>query len=208
MAPLLIDHGCWSSWRVALLGQAAFSSKVAHLLTVEAWKVAGGKLLWWHDGSLLRQWSRGMIELLLLLLLLCLLLLELPQLELWAIAPILPLLWSTQLTPRWGIHHAVLWRSTARSTAASGSRHHPLPLFLIGLSNSHHHPFLVDGCTRQLIVRQAGEMYQALLQMDGEPCTVHVGLLFIRVNVICAILSQGVELSRVVKYTVVPLLKV
>jgi hypothetical protein len=44
--------------------------------------------------------------------------------------------------------------------------------------------------------------------MDGEPCTVQVGLLFIRVNVVCAILSQGVELSRVFEYTVVPLLKV
>jgi hypothetical protein len=44
--------------------------------------------------------------------------------------------------------------------------------------------------------------------MDGEPCMVHVGLLFICVNVVCAILSQGVELSHVVEYTVVPLLKV
>jgi hypothetical protein len=51
-------------------------------------------------------------------------------------------------------------------------------------------------------------VYQALLQMDGEPCTVLVGLLFIRVNVVCAILSQGVELPHVVKYIVVPLLKV
>jgi hypothetical protein len=44
--------------------------------------------------------------------------------------------------------------------------------------------------------------------MDGEPCTVQVGLLFICVNVVCAILSQGVELSRVFEYTVVRLLKV
>jgi hypothetical protein len=51
-------------------------------------------------------------------------------------------------------------------------------------------------------------MYQALLHMDGEPCMVQVGLLFIRVDVVCAILSQGVELPRVVAYTVVPLLKV
>jgi hypothetical protein len=51
-------------------------------------------------------------------------------------------------------------------------------------------------------------MYQALLQMDGEPCTVQVGLLFIRVDVVCAILSQGVELPHVVEYTLVPLLKV
>jgi hypothetical protein len=53
-----------------------------------------------------------MVELLLLLL--WLLLLELPQLELWVTAPILLLLWSTQLTPRWGAH-AVLGRSTART---------------------------------------------------------------------------------------------
>jgi hypothetical protein len=53
MAPLLITHGCQSSRRVALLRQAAFSSKVAHLPIVEAWKVVGGKLLWWPDGSLL-----------------------------------------------------------------------------------------------------------------------------------------------------------
>jgi hypothetical protein len=59
----------------------ALSSKVARLLKVEASKVAGGKLLWWPDGSLLRRWGRGTIELLLLLLL-WLLLLELSQLEL------------------------------------------------------------------------------------------------------------------------------
>jgi hypothetical protein len=70
-------------------------SEVAHVPTVEAWKVDGGKLLWWQDGSLLWQWSRGMVELLLLLLLL-----ELPRLELCVMAPILLLLWSTQLTPR------------------------------------------------------------------------------------------------------------
>jgi hypothetical protein len=55
MALLLIDHGCWSSRRVALLGQMAFSSKVTHLPVVKAWKVDGGKLLWWPDGSLLWQ---------------------------------------------------------------------------------------------------------------------------------------------------------
>jgi hypothetical protein len=162
MAPLLINHGCWSSRRDALLGQAAFSSEVAHLPTVEAWKVAGGKLLWWPDVSLLRWWSRGTVELLLLLLL-RLLLLKLPRLELWVMAPILLLMWSMQLTPKWGIHHAVLCRSTARTTAASGSRHHNLPLFLIGLRNGLHHPLLVDGYTHQLVVQQAGEMCQVLL---------------------------------------------
>jgi hypothetical protein len=100
MAPLLIDHGCRSSQWVVLLGLATFSCKVAHLPAAEAWEVAGRKLLWWPDCSLLLQWSRGTIELLLLRLLL----LELSQLELWTIAPILLLLWSTQLTPRWGIH--------------------------------------------------------------------------------------------------------
>jgi hypothetical protein len=142
MAPLLIGHRCWSPRQVALLGQAAFSSEVAHLPAVKAWKVVGGKLLWWPDGSLLWWWSRGIVELLLLRLLL----LELPRLELWVMAPILLLLWLMQLTPRWGIHHAVLHRSTARATAASGSRHHRLPLFLIGLSNGLRHPLLVDGC--------------------------------------------------------------
>jgi hypothetical protein len=101
MDPLLIDHGCRNSWRVASLGQAAFSSKVAYLPAVEAWKVASRKLLCWPDGSLLRQWCRGTVELLLLLL-------ELSLFELWAMAPILLMLSSMQLTPRWGIHHAIL----------------------------------------------------------------------------------------------------
>jgi hypothetical protein len=83
---------------------------VAHLPEVEAWKVAGRKLLWWPGGSLLWRWGRSIVELLLLLLL-RLLLLKLPWLEMWAIAPILLLLWSTQLAPRWGIHHVVLGRS-------------------------------------------------------------------------------------------------
>jgi hypothetical protein len=82
-----------------LLGQAAFSSEVAHLPTVETWKVVGRKLLWWPDGNLLRRWSRGTVKLLLLLLLRQLLL-ELPRLELWAMAQILLMLWLTQLTPR------------------------------------------------------------------------------------------------------------
>jgi hypothetical protein len=80
--------------------------------------------------------------------------------------------------------------------------------FLIDLSNGLHHPLLVNGCTCQLVVRQARETHQALLQMDGESCTVQVDLLFICVDVVCAILSQGVELPRVVEYTMVPLLKV
>jgi hypothetical protein len=51
-------------------------------------------------------------------------------------------------------------------------------------------------------------MHQALLQMDGEPYMIQVGLIFICVNVVCAILSLGVQLPRVVEYTMVPLLKV
>jgi hypothetical protein len=155
-----------------------------------------GSLPWW--------WVRSMVDLLLLLLSL----LESPSLELWVIAPILRLLWLMQLTLMWGIHHAVLGRSTARTTTASRSMHHLLSLFLIGLSNSLHHPLLVDGCTCQLIVRQAREMHQALLQLDGEPCIIHVGLLFICVDVVSPVLSKSVELPRVVEYTMVPLLKV
>jgi hypothetical protein len=152
MAPLLVYHGCRSSRRVALLGRAAFPSKVAHLPAVEAWKVAGGKLLWWPDGSMLWWWGRGTVELLLLLLLWLLLLLELSWLKLWVMAPVLLLLWSTQLTPRWGIHHTLLRRSTARITTACRSRHQLLPLFLIGLSNGLHHPLLVNGRTCPLVV--------------------------------------------------------
>jgi hypothetical protein len=62
-------------------------SKVANLPAIEAWKIAGEKLLWWPDGSLLWRGSRGIVELLLLLL--RLLLLELPWLELWVINLIL-----------------------------------------------------------------------------------------------------------------------
>jgi hypothetical protein len=112
-----------------------------------------------------------MVELLLLLLL-QLLLLELPRLELWVIALILLLLRSAQLTLRWGIHYAVLGRSTARTTTASGYKHHPFPLLLINLNNDLHHSLLINGCTRQLVVRQASKLYRALLQVDGESCTV------------------------------------
>jgi hypothetical protein len=74
----------------------SFSSKVAHLPIVEAWEVAGGKLLWQPGGSLLRRWSMSTVELLLLLLLV--LLLELPWMEMWSTTPILLLLWLMQLT--------------------------------------------------------------------------------------------------------------
>jgi hypothetical protein len=51
-------------------------------------------------------------------------------------------------------------------------------------------------------------MHQVLLQVDGEPCTVQVSLRFIRVDVVCATLSQCVELPCVVKYTMVLLLMI
>jgi hypothetical protein len=110
-----------------------------------------------------------MVELLLLLLWL---LLELPRLVLWATTPNLLLLRLTQLTPWWAIHHAVLGRSTAKTTTASRSRYHHLPLLFINLSHDLHHSLLINGRTCQLIVRQAGELYQALLQLDAESCTV------------------------------------
>jgi hypothetical protein len=157
---------------------------MSQLAVVEAWKAVVGSLLWRPDCNLLQLWGRSTVELLLLPLLLWLWSLKLPWLELRAIAPILPLLWSTQLTPMRGIHHAVLWRNIARITTSRRSWHHLLPLFLIVLNNGLHHPFLVSGCTCQLVVRQVGEMYQMLLQVDGEPCTVQVGLLLIRINVI------------------------
>jgi hypothetical protein len=151
---------------------------------VEARKTVAGCLLWQPDSNLLQWWGRSTVELLLLPLLLWLWSLKLPQLELRAIAPILLLLWLTQLTSRWGIHHAVLWRSTARTTTSRRFGHHLLPPFFISRGNGLHYPFLVSGCTCQLIVRHVGEMYQTLLQVDGEPCTVQVGLLLIRINVI------------------------
>jgi hypothetical protein len=152
---------------------------------VEAWKVVGRKLLWRPDDSLLWLWSRSTIELLLLLLL-RLLLLKLPRLELWLIAPILLLLllWSTQLTPRWGIHHVVHGRSTARTITASGSKHHLCPLLLINLRNRLHHSLLINVHTHHLIVRWADELFQALLQVDGESCMLQVGLLLVCVNVV------------------------
>jgi hypothetical protein len=97
-------------------------SKVSHLPAVEAWKIVGGKLLWRPDGSLLWWWSRSPVELLLLLVL-------------WAVAPILLLLELMQRTPRWGIHHVILRRSTTKIITDRGCRHYSLPLLLIGLNN-------------------------------------------------------------------------
>jgi hypothetical protein len=83
--------------------------------------------------------------------LLLLLWLELPLLVLWEIAPIMTLR-TTQLSCRWGIHHMVLWVSTARPTTSRGSRHDPLPLVVFSLSTSLHHPLLIYGSTQQVIV--------------------------------------------------------
>jgi hypothetical protein len=38
---------------------------------------------------------------------------------------------------------------------------------------------LINGRPRQLNVRQASKLYQALLQVDGESSTVYVGLFLI-----------------------------
>jgi hypothetical protein len=152
---------------------------VAHLPAVESWKVACGELFWRPGGILLWQWGRSTVQLLLQLLLL-----KLPWLELWVIAPILLLLWSTQLTPRWGIHHVVLGGSTARTTTASGSRHHLFPLLLINPGNNLYHSLLINGRTCQLIVRQASELYLSLLQVDGESSAVQVGLFLIQYTMV------------------------
>jgi hypothetical protein len=148
---------------------------VAHVPAVEAWKVAGEELLWRPGGSLLWQWGRSTIELLLQ---------KLPWMELWVIAPILLLLWPMQLSPRWGIHHVALGRSTARTTTASRFWYHLLPLLLINLSNCLHHSLLINACTHQLIVQQAGKLYQAFLQVDGKLDTVQVGQFLIHVDVV------------------------
>jgi hypothetical protein len=79
-------------------------------------------------------------------------------LVLQATVPILLLLRSAQLTSRWGIHHAVLRRSTARTTTGRRSRHHLFPLLLVSLSNILDQPLLIDGGTCQVIVGQAREL--------------------------------------------------
>jgi hypothetical protein len=137
--------------------------------------------------------------------LLLLLWLVLSLLVLWAIAPIL-LLRLTYLSCGWGIHHAVLWRSTTIPTTNRGSRHDPLPLLLFGLSTCLHYPLLVYGGTRQVIVGQVGGLDQTDLQLDGKPIVEEVGFLLICVDVVGPILGKGVELSSIVIHGVVPLL--
>jgi hypothetical protein len=102
----------------------------------------------------------------------------------------------------------VLGRNTARTTTVSGYRHHPLSLLLISLSNGLYQPLLINGYTRQLVVRQASELYEVFLQVDGESYMVQVGLLLTRVDVVRPVLPKGIELPRVVEYIVIPLLKV
>jgi hypothetical protein len=65
---------------------------------------------------------------------------------------------------------------------------------------------LINDYTHQPIIRQAGELYQALLKVDGESCTVYVILLLIRVDVVQPVLGKGIELPRLVEYTVVAFL--
>jgi hypothetical protein len=139
--PLLVNHGCQCIWCVALLGQVALTGKVSHLSIVEARTTGGGRLLWWLDCMLLRRWSGSTVELLLPWLLLRLM----------------------QLSRGWSIHHAILGRSTTRTTTTRGSRHVPLSLLLLGLSNDLHCPFLINGGTHQIIVGQVGGLNQAVL---------------------------------------------
>jgi hypothetical protein len=156
---------------------------MSYLSAVDAWKAAVGSLLRWSDCNLLWRWGKSTVQLLVLLLL-RLLLLKLPRLELCVIAQVLLLLWLVQLTPRWGIHHAVLGRSTARTIIASGSGHHLLSLFIISLSNALHQPFLINGGTRQFIVGEVGRKTQAFLQVDGKPFMIEASFLLIRVDVV------------------------
>jgi hypothetical protein len=62
--------------------------------------------------------------------------------------------------------------------------HDPLPLILLGLSNGLHCPLLIDGSICQVIVRQVGGLNQAILKFDGQPYTVEVGFLLIRINMV------------------------
>jgi hypothetical protein len=89
--------------------------------------------------------------------------LELSLFVLWMITPILLLLRSAQLTLRWGIHHAILKRSTTRTTTIRGSMHYPLPLLLVSLNNNLHQLLFINGGTSQVIVGQVGGLIQALL---------------------------------------------
>jgi hypothetical protein len=80
---------------------------------------------------------------------------------------------------RWGIHHALLGRSTTGTTTASGSRHHLLSLFLIGLDNDLQYSLMVNSSTRQFIVGEVGRKTQMFLQVDGKSFTVEVSFLLI-----------------------------
>jgi hypothetical protein len=57
-------------------------------------------------------------------------------------------------------------------------------------------------------VGEVGGKTQALLQVDGKPFMVEVSFLLIRVNVVRLVLDKSIELSCVVEYTVILLLKV
>jgi hypothetical protein len=100
-------------------------------------------------------WGRSTVVLLLLQLQLLLLILR-------VIAPIL-LLMPTQLSYRWGRHHAVLQRSTAGPTTSRGSKHDPLLFLLFGLYTSLHGSLLVNGSTCQIVVGQVREEVQVVL---------------------------------------------
>jgi hypothetical protein len=51
LAPLLIQHECHNSWRVALLYRATNIGEVANFPTVEARLYSWCRLLRWHEGT-------------------------------------------------------------------------------------------------------------------------------------------------------------
>jgi hypothetical protein len=53
-----------------------------------------------------------------------------------------------------------------------------------------------------------GRKTQTFLQVDGKPFKVEVSFLLIHIDVVWPVLGKGVELPHVVKYNMVPMLKV
>jgi hypothetical protein len=126
-APLLIHPNCWEARCIALLGLTAVLGEATDLPAIVARVTSRRELLWWLDCHLLLLCWRRVIVLLLL----------------WVVA--LELWWrSTRLSHGWCIDHAVLWRSTTRTT--SGVSWHG-PLLLFGRFTSLHGALLVNGST-------------------------------------------------------------
>jgi hypothetical protein len=104
--------------------------EVANLPAIVARLTGRRELLWCHDCHLLLLlcWRRAVV----------LLLLRAVATELW---------WkSARLSHGWCIDHAVLQRSTARTTSG-GSWHGPLHLLLFGRFTGLHGALLVNGST-------------------------------------------------------------